>query len=258
MDLAQLDQKSRLRLLDGTTITLNLHYSGNTTHYAQQISAAQNNVSPYLHEKLCEQAGNACRAFSSIRTEIPWKALAVASPDFADLVPDTIYKRDFEPDTFYCNFDLGQMLPGYAMHILTWYCSALRSGFREGFVPSVDTTRSGFLAQVLRPKGDIQMSVSDCTPFSTAPGLQQDFPVVGPSVHEHDKFFWLYSYVTMRKLGMHQFADSLGDAILGDLVEKHQLVDEFGQLDFILENLDENDPSFRSVAERYVVLENLG
>lgn len=153
IDLARTDQGSRLELLNGT---LNLYYSSNTTHYAQQISAAQNNVSPYLHEKLCEQTGNAGRGFSFIRIEIPLKAMAVASPGFADLVPNTIYKREYEPDTFYWDSDIGQILPGCAMHILTWYCSALRSGSREGFVPSVDTARSGFLAQVLQVKGDMQ------------------------------------------------------------------------------------------------------
>ncbi|KAK7184937.1 hypothetical protein PSPO01_08849 [Paraphaeosphaeria sporulosa] len=71
----------------GTTITLVLHYSGNTIHYVQQVSAAQNTVNPYVYEKLHEQAGNAGRAFSSIRVEVPGKGLAAASQDFCRLAP---------------------------------------------------------------------------------------------------------------------------------------------------------------------------
>ncbi|KAF9741865.1 hypothetical protein PMIN01_01404 [Paraphaeosphaeria minitans] len=216
MDFSHIDRETRLQLLGGTTITLVLHYSGSTPHYAQQISAAQNNVNPYVYEKLGEQAGNAGRAFSSIRVEVPEKALAAASQDFAGLVPHVVYKRECEPETYYQQLYLGQILPGYAMHVLTWYCCALRDGLSGDFLPEK------------------------------------------PSVQECDKFFWLYSYMTMRKLGMHCFANSLGDSILGILVEKYQLVDEMWILDFVLENLTEGDPLFRLVADRYVVLENMG
>lgn len=211
-----MDQESRLQLLDGTTITLVLHYSGTATQHAQQIAAAQNNISPYIYEKLCEQAGNAGRGFSSIRVEVPEKALASASQDFAGLVPDKIYMRDAEPDTFYHKVDLGPILPGYAMHVLNWYCRALQSRLWEDFTPA------------------------------------------NPSVQECDKFHWLFSYVTMRKIGLHGFADSLCDRILRILVEQCQLADEFWMLDFILENLAEGDSLFRSVSERYIVLEILG
>ena len=62
----------------------------------------------------------------------------------------------------------------------------------------------------------------------------------------------------MRRLGMHHLADSLGDSVLGDLVEKYQLVDELWMLDFILENLDQGDPFFCCVAERHMVLDGMG
>lgn len=57
---------------------------------------------------------------------------------------------------------------------------------------------------------------------------------------------------------MDHFANSLVDSILEDLVEKRQLVDEFWMLDFILGNLQEDDPLFPFVAERYTLLGNSG
>ncbi|KAL5376079.1 hypothetical protein PMIN06_012285 [Paraphaeosphaeria minitans] len=257
MDFSHIDRETRLQLLGGTTITLVLHYSGSTPHYAQQISAAQNNVNPYVYEKLGEQAGNAGRAFSSIRVEVPEKALAAASQDFAGLVPHVVYKRECEPETYYQQLYLGQILPGYAMHVLTWYCCALRDGLSGDFLPEIDQTRSGFLAKVLMVEGRTRSATSG-SPSSTELVSSQGFLLREPSVQECDKFFWLYSYMTMRKLGMHCFANSLGDSILGILVEKYQLVDEMWILDFVLENLTEGDPLFRLVADRYVVLENMG
>ena len=79
-----------------------------------------------------------------------------------------------------------------------------------------------------------------------------------PSIEEDDKFFWLYIYITMRKVGMHHFANKLGNPFIQLLIGKHQLADDACMLDFLLRNLSTDDLILPAIAERYVYLHNIG
>ncbi|KAL1600769.1 hypothetical protein SLS60_007157 [Paraconiothyrium brasiliense] len=85
-----------------------------------------------------------------------------------------------------------------------------------------------------------------------------DFLPADPSVQDCDKFYWLYIYITMRKLRMHVFANTLGGPFIGILVEQHQLADDVSKLEFIIQHLPEGDPLLNVVAGRYVQLEQAG
>lgn len=82
----------------------------------------------------------------------------------------------------------------------------------------------------------------------------KDFSPDRTSIEGHDKFFYLYMYIAMRKLKMHGFADQLAVSLTQYLIRQHQLTDEAGTLDYLLQHLSENDAIFEPIAERYIYL----
>lgn len=78
------------------------------------------------------------------------------------------------------------------------------------------------------------------------------------SLEEDDKFYWLYIYVVMRKLGMHNFASELGSSSIQKLVKNHRLADDVWMLQFLLQYLSTDDPILAHIAERHVHLYNVG
>jgi hypothetical protein len=221
--LVDMDRERRAELLEGTTITLDVRYTGTTAHHTQQLSAAQNLVSRDRYRQLCGQAEKAGHTYdgtssSPVLVEIPEHALKAVSRFFAGEESETvhIFGRGDGSDTNYAEIKLGGILPGYLMEILDWYCGALRAKSWKDFLPA------------------------------------------DRSIQDFDKFYWLYIYITMRKIGMDDFANSLGPFV-AILVEQHQLVDEAWMLEFILSELTDNDDQlFQVVVERYAKLENAG
>lgn len=216
MNIASLPRESRERLLDGPTVSLRVTYSATSVYHRQQLLAAEKVVASDRYRQFCDQAKVANSVLASFNIEFPERALKAASPLFAEFQPDRVNAGEHEPSTYFVDIEMGQVLPGYLMEVLDWYCAALRAKSWRDFLP------------------------------------------VEPSVQERDKYFWLYIYITMRKLGMDDFASSLGEPFITTLIEQHQLVDDAGMLDFTLEQLSADDPLFEVIAERYVLLEETG
>jgi hypothetical protein len=216
--LVDTDRGFRAQLLEGTTITLDVYYYiGPTAHHPQQLLAAQSLVCHDRYRQLCDQAEGASHASSSVRVEFPEHALRAVSWLFAD--------KQYENGNIY-KCEVGP----------NTYCASIDLG---RMLP-------GYLMEIL-----------DWYCGALRAKSWKDFLPVDPSLQDCDKFYWLYIYITMRRIGMDGFADSLGPFV-AILVDQHQLVDGVWMLEFILEELSDDDTLLRVIAERYAKLENAG
>ncbi|KAF2450008.1 hypothetical protein P171DRAFT_352064 [Karstenula rhodostoma CBS 690.94] len=211
-----MDREYRMQLLDGITITLVLDYSGLTTYHPQQLSAARNMVDYHRYGQLCEQAENAAIASSSAPRAL------VVFPKNA-LAAASQYFADLGPDTIYTHKDKPD----------TFFMDIELGQILPGYVMEV----------LYRYAGKLNAKT------------WKEFLPVEPSIQDSDKYYWLFIYVAMQKLGMQRFAAELAVPFIGILVEQHRLVDEVWVLEFMLEGLSEHDPLLELVAERYAKLE---
>ncbi|KAJ4360951.1 uncharacterized protein N0V89_001520 [Didymosphaeria variabile] len=189
-----------------------------TKHRLEQLAAAENVVARDRYRQLCDQAKAAGSTPSSVKIEFPAHALEAAIALCA--VAET------NPDEIYMRE---------------------RGGDTHFLQIDLGPILPGYLMEIL-----------DWYCRALSARQWKDFLPADPSVQEYDKFFWLYIYITMRKLGMHDFANTLGGPFIGILVEQHGLVDHAWMLDFLLEQLQEGDALFQLVAERYLQLEQAG
>ncbi|KAH7082319.1 hypothetical protein FB567DRAFT_562125 [Paraphoma chrysanthemicola] len=158
-----LDRNSRVALLDGPSPVLVVYHTGCVFDYSHQCTVAEGAVSADRSRQFLEQADSNKRPFL---IEFPARALAAASPSF---------KQSYESssNTSRIRFDLGNLLPGYAMCVLDWYGRSLASRQWYSFLPEE------------------------------------------PSMQIGNEWFWVYCYATMRRLGLDEFASSLGEVIGG-------------------------------------------
>ncbi|KAF1935647.1 hypothetical protein EJ02DRAFT_119439 [Clathrospora elynae] len=109
-------------LLDDPSVLLIASNSGTPLAYAQKISAANGLVSADRSRQMIEEAESNHRPYE---IEMPARALAVASKTF---------QQGYEQSSIHSlagvsqlPFDMGKVLPSYAMCVLDWLVRALRS-----------------------------------------------------------------------------------------------------------------------------------
>ncbi|KAF1834752.1 hypothetical protein BDW02DRAFT_568718 [Decorospora gaudefroyi] len=112
-------------LLSGPSTLLIASHSGTLFDYAYQRSAAEGVVSSDRNRQLIEQTESNHRRYT---IEFPIRALCAVSNTFREGCETC-------PDISQVSFDMGNILPGYAMCVLDWLVKALRSKTSMAFVP---------------------------------------------------------------------------------------------------------------------------